>query len=116
MIWKAGTVMPKKWKTYLPARKKTVSTATHDIPATNATLALVLREAPSVKAINEGATASGFTIVASATNESRATLYNGIGCDYCASRIVGCQLVALRALSVSCPSRLSCSPTTREAQ
>src|SRR5438270_7317562 len=70
--------MPKKLKTYFPARKKRVRTATHETAATKATLARVRRDAPSVSAMNDGATASGLTIVTSATNESKATLYSGM--------------------------------------
>ena len=45
----------------MPARKKRVSTATQETPATKATLARVRRDAPSVSARNDGATASGLT-------------------------------------------------------
>src|SRR4051794_20288934 len=48
------------------------------MPATNATLPRVRRDTPSVSDTNAGMTASGFTIVMSAANESSATLYSGI--------------------------------------
>src|SRR2546428_12671997 len=51
----------------------------HATLAANATLARVVREAPSVSAMNEGTTASGLTIVINAVNERRATFHSGTG-------------------------------------
>ena len=50
----------------------------HDNPATNATFIRVERDSFSVKAMNDGTTASGLTIVISAVNDSRATFQSGI--------------------------------------
>src|SRR4051812_23776701 len=78
MIWNAGTVMPKNLNRRLPARRKTASTATVEIPATSATAARALRPRVAVSAMNEGTTASGFTMVISAVNERRATFQSGM--------------------------------------
>src|SRR5437867_2817644 len=51
---------------------------TQESAATNATLARVGREMPSVRAMKDGTTASGFTIVTSAVNDRTATFHSGI--------------------------------------
>ena len=73
MIWKAGTVMPKNLKRKFPASRKVASTATHAALDTKAMRARTVREAPSVRAMNDGTTASGLTIEITAAKESRMT-------------------------------------------
>jgi hypothetical protein len=50
----------------------------HDMPARKATLARTRCDTPSVKATNDGITASGLTIVMRAMKERSATLDSGI--------------------------------------
>jgi hypothetical protein len=51
-------------------------------PATKATLARVARDAPSVRAMNDGTTASGFTIVNNAVNDRRAIFQRGTPSEF----------------------------------
>ena len=51
---------------------------THAMPASSATRARVERGTRSVSAMNDGTTASGFTIVISVANERRVTFQSGI--------------------------------------
>ena len=73
MIWKAWTVMPKNLKRKFPATRNVTRTATEAAPETKAMRARVLRDAPSVRAMNDGTTANGFTIDTIAAKASRAT-------------------------------------------
>src|SRR5437868_6410044 len=55
-----------------------MSTATQAMPARRAMRARVPREVPSVRAMNDGTTASGLTMVMTAMNDSSATRYSGM--------------------------------------
>src|SRR5438552_18236456 len=61
----------------------------HARPATNATLARVARGSLAVRAMNDGTTASGFTIVISAVNDRTATFHNGM---LQVARLLGCSV------------------------
>ena len=77
--------MPKNWKTQFPAMRKSASTTMHAIEATSATRARPVRETPSVKATNDGMTASGLTIVSSVVKERRRTLESDIAGEFSAA-------------------------------